>query len=144
MVICSGSQYYFASVKKWMNDVVICIAICAHCVMQSTFCNHFNLFPKVESFLLVMGYPFRQTGKLYWILWFKECYGLAIVQVFSLSHCGFLCFRGKCLVTLYNEAEVLPKYLEKEVCFCVINFSPSSYNNFLDHWSLDNNNKIQS
>ncbi|XP_048586587.1 metastasis-associated protein MTA3 isoform X2 [Nematostella vectensis] len=26
--------------------------------------------------------------------------------------------RGKCLVTLYNEAEVLPKYLEKEDWFC--------------------------
>lgn len=29
----------------------------------------------------------------------------------------FLVSRGKCLVTLYNEAEVLPKYLEKEVCY---------------------------
>lgn len=48
----------------------------------------------------------------YWFLMFVNESLIFCTVIFLL----FFFRRGKCLVTLYNEAEVLPKYLEKEVC----------------------------
>ena len=82
-----------------------------------------NLFPKVEE---ITNFLFDKLASciVYLSVIFTNIVAFRTVwEEFSFSYCTFLCFRGKCLVTLYNEAEVLPKYLEKEVCFCDIKLS---------------------